>query len=100
LPGITLLWFLCGIHLLFELDLLKFTPQTSLLGSAGSGKAKRPTGEPEIPVGLQESIRQETYGNYTNFNDTEMRTVSLRDITYSNSLSWLYFKATNFGSNT
>jgi hypothetical protein len=69
-----------------------------MLGSAGSGRAKRPNGEPEIPVGLQESIRKENFGHFANFNETEMKTVSLRDITYSNSLSWLYYRITTFSN--
>jgi hypothetical protein len=56
LPGLTLMWLLCSIHLLFELDLLKFTPQTSFLGAAGSGRTRRNVGEPEIPIGLSEDI--------------------------------------------
>jgi len=90
LPGLTLLWLLCAIHLLFELDLLKFSPQTSLLGAAGSGRTRRNVGEPEIPIGLSEDMLNQKMPDRS-----ELKTVTLRDISYSNSLIWWYTRFTS-----
>ena len=77
LPGLTILWFMCAVHLLFELDMLKFTAESNIVGSAGTGRTRRQTGDPQFAKGIFD--QQEGYP-----------TVTLREITYSNSLSWLY----------
>ena len=58
-----------------------------MLGSPGAGRTKRPSGEPEIPEGLQENIQGRDMPN-----PDYLKTVTLRDISYDNSLTWLYSK--------
>ena len=48
LPGLTILWFMCGVHLLFELDILKFTAESNIVGSAGTGRTRRAAAEPQF----------------------------------------------------
>jgi len=45
---LTVLWFMCGVKVFFELDILKFSAMNN--DHSAYGKEKRPYGTPKVPV--------------------------------------------------